>query len=144
MSLMTSGPAKAASSRRANDHSDQSGSSVTRSSRTLVSTGITSALAARHGHDLGRAQALAGMATQTSETVRASLLLDLDQNDAAVLGALEIDHAPRPDSQEIPNLLRDGDLAFAGNGRAHDSPPVRRHRIRVLLTMHLAGFRRVL
>src|SRR5882757_3429133 len=117
---MRIGPAKAASSRRANDHSAQSGSSVTRSSRTLVSTRITSAFAARHGHDLGRAQALAGMATQASETVRASLLLDLDQNDAAILGALEIDHAPRSDSHEIPNPLRDGDPAFAGNGRAHD------------------------
>src|SRR6266851_2955442 len=116
MSLMTSGPAKAASSRRANDHSDQSGSSVTRSSRILVSTRVTSALAARHGHDLGGDQALAGMPTQASETVRASLLLNLDQNDAAVLGTLEIDHAPRSDSQKIPNPLRDGDLAFAGNG----------------------------
>src|SRR5580693_10635261 len=118
---MRIGPAKAASSRRADDHSAQSGSSVTRSSRTLVSTRITSALAARHRHDLGRAQALAGMPTQASEPVRASFLLDLDQNDAAVLGTLEIDHAPRSDSQKIPNPFRDGDLAFAGNGRAHDS-----------------------
>src|SRR3990167_920100 len=98
MSLMRIGPAKAASSRRANDHSDQSGASVTRSSRTLVSTRVTSALAARHGHDLGRAQALAGMAAQAGEAVRASLFLDLDQNDTAVLGALEINQAPRRNS----------------------------------------------
>src|SRR6266481_5265527 len=78
-SLMRTGPAKAASSRRANDHSAQSGSSVTRSSRTLVSTRITLALAARQDHDLGRAQALAGMATQANKTVRAGLLRDRDQ-----------------------------------------------------------------
>src|SRR5258705_9668295 len=114
---MRTGPASAASSRRANDHSDQSGSSVTRSSRTLVSTRITSALAARHGHDLGGAQALAGMATQAGETVRANLLLDLDPNDVAVLAALELDHAAGPDPQQVANLLGGCGLSLAGNGR---------------------------
>src|SRR5258707_7968779 len=120
MSLMRMGPAKAASSRRPNDHCDQSGSSVTRSSRTFVSTKITLVFAARHGHDLGCAQAFSGMTTQAGETIRLGLLLDLDQNDAAVVGALEIDHATGPDPQQIPNRLRDGNLAFAGYGGAHD------------------------
>src|SRR3990167_9546980 len=141
MSLMRIGPAKAASSRRANDHSDQSGASVTRSSRTLVSTRTTSALAARHGHDLGRAQALAGMAAQAGETVRAGLLLDLDQNDATIGAALKIDHAAGFDSQQIANPLGDGDLALAGDGRAHGGSPVRRYYFRALLNTARVDFR---
>src|SRR5687767_10577624 len=98
---MRIGPAKAASSRRASDHPDQSGSSVTRSSRTFVSTRITSVLAACHRHDLVRAQALSGMATQPGEAVWPSLPLDFDYDDPAVLSALEIDHAARADPKQV-------------------------------------------
>src|SRR5436309_3002081 len=116
---MSTGPASAASSRRASDHSAQLGSSVTRSSRTFVSTRSTSALAARHGHDLVCAQAFPGMAAKSREPVRPGLLLDLDQDDPTVLAAFEIDHAPRTDPQELANLLRDRDLTLARDGGGH-------------------------
>jgi hypothetical protein len=74
---------------------------------------------ARHGHDFVRRQAFASMPAQAGKAIGRSSLLDLYQNDTAVLGALEVDEAPRLDSQEISNALRDRDLTFAGNGRAH-------------------------
>jgi hypothetical protein len=56
------------------------------------------------------------MAAKTGEPIRPGLLLDLDQDDSAVLFSLEIDHAPWADSQELADLLGDRDLALACDG----------------------------
>src|SRR5918995_4106333 len=121
MSLMKTGPAKAACSRRANDHSDHLGSSVTRSSNTLLSTKVTSALAARHGHDLIGTQTLSSVAAHPGKAIGTGFLVDLYQDDSTILAALEIDQASGLDPQEVTNTLGNGDLTFAGNRRAHGS-----------------------
>src|SRR6266702_3832867 len=113
MSLITTGPSRAASSRRANDHSDQSALSVTRSSNTLVSTKVTSAFASCHGHDLVGAQTLPCMPTQPREPARTSFPIDFDQNDSAVCATLKVHLASRSDAQKVANALRNGDLALA-------------------------------
>jgi len=55
-----------------------------------------SALAACQGHDFIRADAVAGVAVESSEPVRPRLLLDLQQDATAVLAALKVDNAPGP------------------------------------------------
>src|SRR5262245_27045076 len=107
---MRTGPARAASSSRANDHSAQSRSFVTRSSSTFVSTKTKSTLPARQGHDLVSAQALAGVAAQAREPARSSLLPDLHKDDAAIPGSFEIDNATGSDPHQVANLLGDCDL----------------------------------
>jgi hypothetical protein len=77
-----------------------------------VSTRITSALAARHGHDLVRAQSLSGVAAKPGKPIRSGLFLDLDEDDPAILATLEIDHTPWPDPEEFADLLWDRDLAL--------------------------------
>src|SRR5688500_17805891 len=124
---MKTGPARAACSRWANDHSDQLGSSVTRSSNTLLSTKVTSALAARHGHDLIGTQTLSGVAAHPGEAIGTGLLVNLHQNDSTIFTALEIDPASCPDSQKVTDSLGNGDLTFAGNRRAHGGLRVRRY-----------------
>src|SRR5262245_28809100 len=103
MSLMKSGPAKAACSSWASDQSDQSGSSVTRSSNTLLSTKVTSALAPRHGHDLVRAQSFSSVAAHPRKAIGTGLLVDLHQDDPAIVTALKLDQASWLDSQELAN-----------------------------------------
>src|SRR5689334_20067037 len=102
---MTIGPASAAASRLAIDQSAQPGSSVTRSSRTLVSTSVTVSVAARQRHDLVRAEPLAGAAAQSFEPALPPAPTDLHQDDAAVGGELEIDPAARCDAEPVAYRL---------------------------------------
>src|SRR5690242_7763999 len=133
------GPASATSSSRASDHADQSGSSVTRSRRTLESTRVvTSAFAARHGHDLIRAQAFTGMTAQSGKARRAGSLFDLDQNHTPIRGALEVDLAPRTDTKQVTYAFRNGDLTFTGDGGAHGNLRVRTTLFLVLLSLFYA------
>src|SRR5262249_39930173 len=135
------GPAIAASSRRANDHSDQSGSSVTRSSSTFVSTRTTSALAAGHRHDFGSAEPSAGMTPQARKAALSRLLRAFHQDDLAVFGPLEVDHAAWTNSQYLADPFGNGDLPLAGDGRDHGTPLVRRSFCCSLLSMHCSDYR---
>ena len=60
--------------------------------------------------------------------IRLHVPLNLDQNNATVLCALEIDYAARTDSEEIPELFGDCYLAFARYGGRHKLLPVRRYQ----------------
>jgi hypothetical protein len=99
--LIKIGPARAASSSLAIDYSDQAGSLVTKSSKTFVSTKVTSRLATRHRRDLVGGEPPAGMAAQSREAARLGILLDLDRNDAPIRSPFEIHDAPRPDPEKV-------------------------------------------
>jgi hypothetical protein len=95
---MSTGPSKAASSRRASDHFRPIGIVGHEIEQNVGVDEDHSALAACHGHDLVCAQTPSGMAAQAGESARPGLPLDLDQDDSAVLASLEINHAPRTEA----------------------------------------------
>jgi hypothetical protein len=76
---------RAASSSCAIDHPDQSGSFVTKSRITFLSTRVTSDLAARHRQD----------------GIGAEHLAWLDEDNAAIRRPLKIDHAPGLDAKQL-------------------------------------------
>jgi hypothetical protein len=110
---------RCASSSRAIDHTDQSGSFVTKSRITFVSTRVTSDLATRHRQDGIGAEPLACVTAQTRETARARLSSNLDEDNAAIRRPLKIDHAPGLNAKQIPYGFRDRDLPLGCDRRRH-------------------------
>jgi hypothetical protein len=106
------------------DHSAQTGSSVTTSSKTLVSTNVIETSASCQGHDFIGAQSLAGPAPQGVESAGRSMAVSPDQNDTPIRLDRELDRCPGYDSQSIPDGFGNRHLAFAGHLRRHGSGPV--------------------
>src|SRR6516165_1808970 len=101
------------------DHSAQSGSSVTTSRRTFVSTSVTSTLAARHCHDGVGSKSFARVAPQLRKAARLLLRINLDKNHAAIWCSLEIDPVAWIDVEQVAYSLGDRDLSFARDLCSH-------------------------
>ena len=104
---------------RDNDQSAQRGSSVKMSSRTLVSTSVTSIVAAKEGHDLVGRHPSAKPPTNGLKSALAAFVPGFDENDVAVGVHIEIDDATRLDAQRIAHALGNGHLPFAGDTACH-------------------------